>query len=99
MYYTVCQNFGGVFLEILLSALVKVFYFALFLGFTGYLIGYFLMIKVSGVLFILFLRGIQRLSGVIFDRLSPCPEKPETLKMSLWICISEGFSILVLLLE
>ena len=57
------------------------------------------MIKVSVVLFILFLIGIQRVSGVTLDKLSPCPDKTETLKFFLWISISEGFSILVLLLD
>ena len=57
------------------------------------------MIVVSGVFFILFLRGIQRISGVTLDKLSPFPNKIETLKLSLWISISEGFSILVLLLD
>ena len=49
--------------------------------------------------FLLFLRGIQRVSGFSLDKKFPCPEKPETIKLSLWIFISEGFSMLVLLLE
>ena len=57
------------------------------------------MIEVSVVFYILFLRLIQRVSGVLLDKLSPFPYKPKTPKLSLWICISEGFSILVLLLE
>ena len=40
-----------------------------------------------------------RISGVLLYKLFPCPDKPETLKLSLSICISERFSILVLLLE
>ena len=39
------------------------------------------------------------MSSVLLDKLSTCLYKTETLKLSLWICISEGFSILVLLLE
>ena len=80
------------------STIVKVFYFALFLGLTGSWIVFFIIIEVSGVFFLLFLRGIRRVSDVSLDRLSPCTEKLETLKLSLWIFISEGFSILVLLL-
>ena len=57
------------------------------------------MIKVSGFFFPLFLRGLQRVSGFTLDEISPCPGKTETLKLSLWISISEGFSILVLLLD
>ena len=53
----------------------------------------------SGVFFLLFLRGIQRISGVTLDEIYPCPGKTETLKLSLWISISKGFSILVLLLD
>ena len=45
------------------------------------------------------LSGIQRISGVTLDKISPCPDKTETLKLSLWISISEGFSILALLLD
>ena len=57
------------------------------------------MIEVSGVFFLLFLRVIQRVSGVTLDKLSPCPDKTETLKLSLWISISGGGSILVFLLD
>ena len=57
------------------------------------------MVEVSGVLFILFLQGIQRISCVTLDKLSPFPDKTETLKSSLWISISEDFYILVLLLD
>ena len=78
---------------------VKVISFFLFLGLTGSLIGFFLMIVVSGVFFILLLRGIWRISGAELDKLSPCIYKTETLKLSLWISISEGFSILLLLLD
>ena len=49
--------------------------------------------------FLLLLRGIRRVSGVSLDKLSPCPDKIETLKVSFQIFISEGFSILVLLLD
>ena len=55
------------------------------------------MIKVSGVLFLLFLRGIWRISGDTLDKLSLCAEKTETLKLSLWISIYEEFYILILL--
>ena len=58
--------------------------------------GYFLIIKVSGVFL---LRGIQRISGVIPDKSSPFPDKPEGYLLSLKIYISVGFSILVLLLD
>ena len=85
-------------LGILFSTSVKVFSFALFLGLTGSWIGCVLMIKVSGVFFILLLWGIWRVFGVSLDKLYPCPDKSETIKFSLWICISEGFSILILLL-
>ena len=84
-------NNGGVSLGIPFSTSVKVISLALFLGLTGYLIGYFLMIKVSGVSFILFFKGIQRVSGVTIDKLFPCTDKTETLKLSLWISIYEGF--------
>ena len=57
------------------------------------------MIKVSGFFFRLFLRGIRRVSGVTLDKLSPCPDKTETLKFSFQMSISEGFSILLLLLD
>ena len=60
-----------------------VFYFALLLGSTGFLIGCFLIIEVSGVFFILFLRVIQIVSCVTLDKRSPCAEKTETLKLSL----------------
>ena len=53
----------------------------------------------SGVFFLLFLWGIRRLSSVALAKLSHCPDKIETLKLSLWISIYEGFSILVLLLD
>ena len=35
----------------------------------------------------------------MLDKLSPCPDKTETLEFSLQISISEVFSILVLLLD
>ena len=57
------------------------------------------MIEVSVFFFLLIFQGIQRVSGVLIDKLSPCPYKPETIKLSLRICISEGFSLLVLLLK
>ena len=37
--------------------------------------------------------------GVTLDKLSPCSDKTETPKLSLWISISEGFYILVILLD
>ena len=55
-----------------------------------------IMIEVSGFLFLLFLRGIQRVSGVTPDKIYPCTYKSETLKLSLGISISEAFYILVL---
>ena len=57
------------------------------------------MIKMSEVLFLLFLQGIRCLYGVTLDKLSPCPYKTETLNLFLKISISEGFSIPVLLLD
>ena len=54
------------------SKSVKVFSFDLLLGLNGSLIVSFLMIGLSGVLFILLLRGIQRVSGVSLDKVSPC---------------------------
>ena len=56
------------------------------------------MIKVSGV-FLLFLRLIQRLSGVILDKSYPGKDKSEEHLLSLLISTSVGFSILVLILE
>ena len=53
----------------------------------------------SEAFFILFLRGIQRVSVVTLGKLSPCPDKTETLKLSLQIYIFKGFSIMVLLLD
>ena len=44
---------------------------------TGSWIGCFLMIEMSGVLFILLLRGMHIVYGVLLDKLYPCPEKPE----------------------
>ena len=57
------------------------------------------MIGVFRVFFLLFLRGIQRISGVTLYKLSPYIDQTEALKLSLFVCISEGFSILVLLLD
>ena len=57
------------------------------------------MIEVSEVFFLLFLQAIRRVSGVTLDKFSPCPDRTERIKLSLWISISEGFSILVLLLD
>ena len=51
------------------------------------------------VFLILFLRGRQKISGDTLDKISPCLDKTETLKLSLWISTSEVFSILVLLLD
>ena len=81
------------------STSVKLFSFAHFLGLTGSWIGIFVIIQASRVFLILFLQVIRRLSGVSLDKLYPCPDKLETLKLYFWICISEDFSILVLLLE
>ena len=78
------------------STSVIVSSFTLLLGLTSSRIGSFLIIEVSGVLFILLLRGILRVSGVTID---PCPDKTETLKLSLQIIIYEGFYIMVLLSE
>ena len=90
---------GGISLGLTFYTSVKLFYFALFLGLTGALISCFLMIEMPGIFFIVFLRGIKRISDDTLDKLSPCPGKTETLKLSLWISISEGFSILLLLLD
>ena len=57
------------------------------------------MIKVSEVFLPLFLRGIQRLSGVTLDKLSPCPDKTETHNFSFQTYIYEGFFILGILLD
>ena len=57
------------------------------------------MIEASEFFFLLFLRRIFFWSGVTLDKLSPCTEKTETLKLSLKISISEGFYILVILLD
>ena len=54
------------------------------------------MIKVSGILFLLFFRGIRCISGVTLDTLFPCPDIPERLGLSFLISISLGFYILVL---
>ena len=53
----------------------------------------------SEFFFLIFLRGIQRVSVVSLYKISPCIDKTEILKLSLWICISEDFSIPVLLSE
>ena len=52
-----------------------------------------------GIFFPILLQVIQRVSGDTHDKLSSCPYKTETPKLPLWIYISEGFSILVLLLD
>ena len=57
------------------------------------------MIEVSGVFFLLFLRGTQRISGDTLDKLFTCREKIYTLKLSPRISIYEGFYILVILLD
>ena len=57
------------------------------------------MIEVSEVFFLLLLWGIRCWSCVTLDKVSPCPEKTETLKLSSKISISESFYILVLLLD
>ena len=57
------------------------------------------MIEVSEVFFFLFLWCIQIVSIVTLDKPSPCPDKIETLKFSLKMSISEGSSILLLLLD
>ena len=53
----------------------------------------------SEVFFLLFLQGIQRVFGVSLEKLSPCPDKTETLKLYFKISISKSFYILVLLLD
>ena len=50
-------------------------------------------------LFILFFRGIRCWYGFTLSKLYPCPDKTETLKLSLWISISNGFYIWILLLD
>ena len=57
------------------------------------------MIEVSEVFFLLFLQGIQKISGVTLDKLSLCLDKIETIKLSLQISISEGFYSPLLLLN
>ena len=47
----------------------------------------FLVIKVSQVLFILFLQGLCCWSGVTLDKISLCPDKTEILKWSFLITI------------
>ena len=66
----------------LFSTSLKVFYLTLLLGLAGSWIGCFIMIEVSGILFILFLRWIQIVSGVSLDKISPCPDKLEHLNCS-----------------
>ena len=94
-----CLKYGGVFFIIAFSTSVMVSYFSLFLGLTGFRIGSFLITEVYGFFFLLFLQGIRRLSGVILDKLSPCPKKSEISLLSLRIYISVGFSILILVLD
>ena len=48
---------------------------------------------------LLFLRGIRRISGVIYYKSSPCPDKSKISLLSSRISISMDFSILVLLLD
>ena len=62
-----------------------------------FLILYFPAIEVSGVSFILSLRGIRYLSDVTLDKTSPCTDLPEIPGLSFLISISFGFSILELL--
>ena len=99
MYSNLLRKNVGVFLGQPFSTIVIVSYFSLFLGLTGSWIDFLIMIKVSGVFFTLLLRGIRCWSGVTLDKLYLFPDKTETLKLSLQISISEGFSILVLLLD
>ena len=77
----------------------KVSSFALLLGLTGSWTVSFLVIKVSEVFFLLFLRRIRCWSGATLDKFNICPDRKETPKLSLQISIYEGFSILVLLLD
>ena len=86
-------------LGLLFSTSVIVSYFTLFLGLTVSTIGSFLITELSGRFFLSFLRGIWISSVVQIAKLSSCLDKIETLKLSLWIFISEDFSILVLLLD
>ena len=57
------------------------------------------MIKVSGFFFFYSCKEYEEYLVFHFINLSTLPEKIETRKLSLWICISEGFSILLHLLE
>ena len=91
LYSTLFRNNGGVSLGIHFSTSVKVIYVSLFLGLTGHWIYSFLIIEVSEVFLPLFLQGLCCWSVVTVDKLSSCPDKTETLKLSLWIFISEGF--------
>ena len=87
----------GCFFRTNVSTSVKVFSFGLLLGLTGSLIGSFIMIEMYGFFFLLFLPLIQRVSIFSLNKLSPFPDKTETLKLYFQICISEGFSILFVL--
>ena len=53
----------------------------------------------SGVSFLVLLQGIRRVSSVTLDKISPYPDKTETLKLSLQTSLSEGFYNMVLLLD
>ena len=57
------------------------------------------MIEVSGIIFLLFLQGIQSISGVIPFKSSPYKDKSERSLLSPTISISVEFSILVLILD
>ena len=71
--------------------------FAVLLGFSGYWIPSFTLIKVSDSFFLLILRGIRSLSGDTVVILAPCLDILEILGLSLLTFISFGFSVLVLL--
>ena len=87
------------FYKTVLPLSVKLSSFDFLQGLTVSPISSSLITEVYEVLFLLFLQGTLKLSGFTLAKSSPCPDKPETLKFSLSIFISEGFSILVLLLD
>ena len=70
------KNLEGFFFRLYFPLSNKVYYFSFLLGLTVSPISYFLITEISVVFFLLFLQGIQKLSGVTLAKSSPCPDKP-----------------------
>ena len=96
IYSSLFLSGAGVFIWLFISTLGILSSFAVLLGLSGYLILSLPLVKVSEVFFILILRGILCWSAVTLDKISPCIDILERLKLFLLIYISLGFSILVI---